>query len=478
MKRFYKTILLASICFIIVACTKSIEYKQQTTVMTNFAVPHKMFEDVPFAITPPQTNSTSPITYKSSDASVATVNGSTIKITGVGSTIITASQEASDKFTAAFITATLDVNTTRSSITGFTIGAKLTTDAPFVITAPKSNSAGNFTYESSNAAVATVSGNKITIKGAGTTQIRAEQAAAGNYGIGVATATLTVSAVKPTITGFTISAKLTTDAPFVLTKPTSNSKGAFIYTSSDITVATVSGDKVTIKGAGVAEIKAEQAAAGNYSAGAATATLTVTPPPPVYGSMTDVDGNVYKTVKIGKQTWMAENLKVTHYRDGAGLPNITDEKGWRNTLNGAWCDYKNDKSNGGVYGLLYNWYAIANTHQLAPKGWHIPTENEWWILYQNVGNSRETGIKMREKGTKHWAADIGTNETGFTALGGGGRVFVVEGEFANFGYWAYWWTATEKSSNAAKNIDFYVKGYFDFADKPKADGLSIRCIKD
>lgn len=478
MKQIYKLILPAVIIIFTFACQKTIEYKQQSTVMSGFSMPYKMFSDAPFQIAPPQTNSTVPIIYKSSDTKVATISGSTITIVGVGSSVITASQEASDKFTAASATATLDVGTTRSTITEFSIPAKLTTDVPFVLPAPKSNSTGAFTYTSSNVNVATISGNTATITGAGTTEIRVEQAAAGNYGIGVTTATLTVTAANPTITGFTIGAKLTTDAPFVLTKPKSNSTGEFTYTSSDITVATVSGDKVTIKGSGSVEIKAEQAAAGKYGAGAITATLIVTPPPPVYGTMTDIDGNVYKTVKIGNQTWMAENLKVKHYRDGASLPNITEEKDWRYTLNGAWCNYNNDVSIGNVYGLLYNWYAITNVHQIAPKGWHLPTEEEWRTLYNYVGQSRESGVKMREKGTAHWAADVGNNETGFTALGGAGRVFVFEGEFANFGYWAYWWTATEKSSTTGKNIDFYVKGYFDFADKPKADGLSIRCIKD
>jgi uncharacterized protein (TIGR02145 family) len=102
------------------------------------------------------------------------------------------------------------------------------------------------------------------------------------------------------------------------------------------------------------------------------------PEPPVT-SVTDADGNVYQAVKIGTQTWMAENLRTTKFSDGTPIPNVTDNAAWGNTATSAYCWYNNDIANATPYGALYNWYTV-NSGKLAPTGWHIPTTAEWQTL--------------------------------------------------------------------------------------------------
>ena len=94
----------------------------------------------------------------------------------------------------------------------------------------------------------------------------------------------------------------------------------------------------------------------------------------------DIDGNVYHTVTIGTQVWMVENLKVTKYRDGTPIPNKTDATEWGSLTTGAYCDYDNTVSNSTIYGKLYNWYAVNDWRNIAPTGWHVPTDAEWTTL--------------------------------------------------------------------------------------------------
>ncbi|MCK5521433.1 MAG: fibrobacter succinogenes major paralogous domain-containing protein, partial [Candidatus Marinimicrobia bacterium] len=113
--------------------------------------------------------------------------------------------------------------------------------------------------------------------------------------------------------------------------------------------------------------------------------------------MTDIDGNTYKVVKIANQIWMAENLKVTKYRDGTVIPDVTDAGAWTGLSTGAYCFYNNDANNAETYGALYNWYAVnGNTidtsriFELAPEGWHVPTDAEWKELEMFLGMSQST----------------------------------------------------------------------------------------
>jgi uncharacterized protein (TIGR02145 family) len=199
-------------------------------------------------------------------------------------------------------------------------------------------------------------------------------------------------------------------------------------------------------------------------------------------TLTDVDGNVYETVKIGNQVWMAENLKVTHYSNGKPIPLVTDNGLWYALTTPACCYYNNDKNNIAIYGYLYNWYAVSDNNNICPKGWHIPSDEEWMELATYLGGAREAGGRMKEVGTKHWAEpnDGATNESGFTALpgglrGNGGAFYSMDID----GGMGAWWSSTEEDNKEYAWCILSIRAMI-IKDKvhSKADGLSIRCIKD
>jgi len=254
--------------------------------ITNFVVPAKTVGDATFTISPPTTNSTGAFTYTSSNTSVATISGTTVTIVGVGNSTITATQDGDATYSSGTITATLSVSQATPTITNFSVPAKAIGDTAFNITAPTSNSAGLITYTSSDTAVATIIGTTITIVGGGTSTITATQASNGNYLSGTTTATLTVNQITTVLSGFSAIPKIFGDAAFIVPPPTSNSTGGFTYTSSDLTVATVSGDIITIVGGGTSTITATQASTTNYNSGTTTTTLTVSPGPSTITSLT------------------------------------------------------------------------------------------------------------------------------------------------------------------------------------------------
>jgi len=200
-------------------------------------------------------------------------------------------------------------------------------------------------------------------------------------------------------------------------------------------------------------------------------------------SLKDIDGNVYKTVTIGTQVWMAENLKTTRYNDGTAIPLVTNFDTWSASTTDAYCWYNNDSTNKEVYGALYNWYTV-NTKKLCPAGWHVPADAEWttmanYLEGENVTDSKLTGGKLKEKGTTHWKSPNtgATNESGFTALPGGYRSY--NGSFNFIEISGYWWSSTEYS---ATNVYFwsirykYNLVYKYISDKP--NGFSVRCLRD
>ncbi|MCX6246703.1 MAG: fibrobacter succinogenes major paralogous domain-containing protein [Bacteroidetes bacterium] len=198
------------------------------------------------------------------------------------------------------------------------------------------------------------------------------------------------------------------------------------------------------------------------------------------GTVKDVDGNIYSTLKIVSQTWMVENLKVTHYRNGDEIPNIRDTTAWGRLTTGAWCWYNNNDSNDSVYGKMYNWFAVSDSRIIAPKGWHVPADDEWSTLISFLGKEDVAGGKMKETGTAHWnSPNTGaTNESGFTAIPGGYR-YTDNGSFRQMGNDADWWSTTEVDATYAwfRNIyyNFPVSGRYYYN---KQNGFSVRCVKD
>jgi len=203
-----------------------------------------------------------------------------------------------------------------------------------------------------------------------------------------------------------------------------------------------------------------------------------------YGpNIDDVDGNSYKTVYIGTQQWMAENLKVSKYNDGSDIPNVTDAIDWGNLTTGAWTYYNNDAANNDKYGKLYNWYAVSPTtngnKNMCPTGWHVPTDAEWTVLTDYLGGENVAGSKMKEVGTSNWKSTNtdATNSSLFTGLPGGYRG--VSGNSVEIGNIGYWWSSTEYISSLSwsrylNNKDGNVFKY----DVGMHDGFSIRCLKD
>jgi uncharacterized protein (TIGR02145 family) len=214
-------------------------------------------------------------------------------------------------------------------------------------------------------------------------------------------------------------------------------------------------------------------------------TTAVFNPEKAYGSLTDQDGNEYKTITIGKQTWMAENLRTTKYRNGDEIPGVTEENTWFNLGTGAFCNYHNTINIDSIatYGRLYNWYAANDSRNIAPPGWHVPTHDEWIILETYLTDS-VAGIKLKESDTVHWKIHyyIGTNETGFTALGAGYRQgYAGKFTFINIGIESGWWTVTEGDDNIdnAYHVTMgYNYGFLGGCNCTKVSGYSIRCVKD
>lgn len=197
------------------------------------------------------------------------------------------------------------------------------------------------------------------------------------------------------------------------------------------------------------------------------------------GTITDIDGNVYHTVTIGTQVWMVENLKVTHYRNGDSIPNITDGTEWGSLKTGAYCNYNNDPNNAGTYGRLYNWYVVIDSRKICPAGWHVTTYRDWEILETYLGGVPIAGGKIKEAGTEHWESpNIGaTNTSGFTALPGGYRRFT--GNFFFIGYYGYWWsTRSYDINNAWYNYLGYIYSNLNRYYYSKTLGFSIRCVMD
>jgi uncharacterized protein (TIGR02145 family) len=200
-------------------------------------------------------------------------------------------------------------------------------------------------------------------------------------------------------------------------------------------------------------------------------------------NITDVEGNLYKTVTIGTQTWMAENLKVSKYSDGTPIPNITDNTQWEKNNIGAWAYYNNDTTYNVKYGKLYTWNSVSkivnNGKNVCPTGWHVPTNTEWIVLIDYLGGADFAGGKMKEVGTTNWKSKNknATNISLFSALPGGYRS--SSGDFSRIGNNGFWWSSTERESSFAFHYFLYKANDNVYSSNASMKyGLSIRCLKD
>jgi uncharacterized protein (TIGR02145 family) len=204
----------------------------------------------------------------------------------------------------------------------------------------------------------------------------------------------------------------------------------------------------------------------------------------IFVKCTDADSNYYAVVQIGTQLWMEENLKATHYRDGSPIPNVPDSATWGGLLTGAYCDYHNDPAEGVYYGHLYNFYAVADAHNICPIGWHVSDTTDWNNLGLYLGGDSIAGQKIKENCNTRWAYNAptwGTNVSGFTALCANFRV--------SSGGWSmapgndhdgFYWTSTVYNANAAWAIglrwcfkDIWKSGF-----PGMKGGYSVRCVHD
>lgn len=229
-------------------------------------------------------------------------------------------------------------------------------------------------------------------------------------------------------------------------------------------------------------------------------------------TVTDYDGNVYQTVTIGTQTWMAENLKTTHYADGADIPLVNTVSSWDalTYTSKAYCWYNKDIANKDTYGALYTWAAAMNgaasatanpsgVQGVCPTGWHLPSDAEWTQMenyladngynYDGTTGGGSDKIAKSLASTSGWNSSTNTgavgntdyptyrNKSGFTALPGGGRL--IDGSFSLIGSASYWLSATESDPIYVWYRSMYYKyNYVYRFDLNKEFGFSVRCVRD
>lgn len=210
-------------------------------------------------------------------------------------------------------------------------------------------------------------------------------------------------------------------------------------------------------------------------------------------TVTDIDDNIYHTVEIGSQTWMASNLKTTKLNDGTKIDHIQDGILWSDCASPAYCYVNNNITNAKTnIGCLYNWYTV-NTNKLCPTGWHVPTDEEWLTMELTINMALSEALKeytwrgLNKEANKLMAtygwlrSGIGIDEVGFSALGAGYRY--SNGTFEHVGEQAVWWTSTSIIDHTGRILPRKRDIYYDFGGiyrgrSNEKCGFSIRCIRD
>lgn len=194
-------------------------------------------------------------------------------------------------------------------------------------------------------------------------------------------------------------------------------------------------------------------------------------------TVTDIDGNVYTTIRIGTQLWTVENLRTTKYNDGNEISTGMSNETWRSTSIGAYAIYESSSGNNNTYGKLYNWFAV-NTGKMASTGWHVPTRAEWETLVAYLGGSTEAGGKMKSTSDLWLAPNLGANNSsGFSALPSGYRS--NGGGFEQLTHTAYWWASNERNTTQGNylTVDNDLAGAA-INGATKQFGYAVRLIKD
>ncbi len=208
--------------------------------------------------------------------------------------------------------------------------------------------------------------------------------------------------------------------------------------------------------------------------------------------VTDIDGNVYNTVKIGKQVWLKENLKVTRYNNGDPIQLVKNAKAWTKLTTPAYCNYDNTDSIAREYGRLYNYFTVTDNRKICPAGTHVPNDAEWETLCSFLGGMKVAGGKMKEPGTKHWRSpnvitidttngdfsEVSLEESGFSALPAGRQYHDC---YTFLGEYTQMWSVTQCESDDdlvwCRYLTFSLPHLSRFTYK-KHYGLSVRCLKD
>jgi len=203
-------------------------------------------------------------------------------------------------------------------------------------------------------------------------------------------------------------------------------------------------------------------------------------------TITDVDGNIYTTVMIEDQCWMAENLKTERYRNGDTIPTGLSNAAWEATTSGAAAVFDEIPANKATYGLLYNWYAVNDVRGICPDGWKVPSEEEWKTLTDTLGGTGSAGGAMKTTGTYVTGTGLwtnpnfgATNSSGFSGLPVGLRL--PNGNFGSFSHYGNWWTATESefsTDNAWRRALYHGDRTVYRNHVKKEVGFSVRCLKE
>jgi uncharacterized protein (TIGR02145 family) len=197
---------------------------------------------------------------------------------------------------------------------------------------------------------------------------------------------------------------------------------------------------------------------------------------PKFGSVTDIDGNVYLTAYIGSRQWMLENLRTTRFKDGTPIQLSSSSSDWGLAVS-SYCWVNNDPNSNLKYGKLYNGYTATNSRGLCPAGWQVPFYGDWSDLALDLGGQNFCGGKLKEMGHSHWQSNNAeaTNESGFTALGAGLRA--GNGDFVNLKLIGYWWASNGSGQDVYYANLYHYNGRLDINLADKLNGLSVRCVR-